>query len=323
MKRVQFFALLRAEPCFSGRRQKFPVADVSMKFVLFRHPHKVGHCMQNPAKVQNCARLLSEAFGAAFTADLAASGAGLVLGTGLGGVADSLENAQSVPFTDLPGFPGAAVALHAGRFIAGRLRGKPVLVQQGRVHLYEGHSPQDVCLATRIMGVLGVRRLVLTNAAGAVNPLFDAGDVMLISDHINFTGKSPLTGPNDDDLGPRFPDMSAAYDAEYKALARHAALETGLMLREGVYLSVPGPQLETPAETRAFRLLGADAVGMSTVLECIAARHMGMRVLGFSCLSNKNLPDCMDEAPLEEIIRVAGLAGQTLSRLLEVLIPRL
>ncbi|MDL2271620.1 purine-nucleoside phosphorylase, partial [Desulfovibrio sp. OttesenSCG-928-I05] len=181
--------------------------------------------MQNTAKVQNCARLLSEAFGALFTADLADRGAGLVLGTGLGDVADSLKNPIAVSFTELSGFPGAGVASHAGRFIAGYLHEVPVLVQQGRIHLYEGHSPQDVCLATRIMGALKVRRLVLTNAAGALNPLFDAGDVMLISDHINFTGKSPLTGPNDETLGPRFPDMSAAYDAEYKKLARSAALE--------------------------------------------------------------------------------------------------
>ena len=279
--------------------------------------------MRNAAKVQNCASLLIRAFGARYSENLAAGGTGMVLGTGLGDIADALTNARAFSFADLPDFPDTAVESHAGRFIVGELGGKTILVQQGRIHLYEGHSPEDVCLATRIMGALGVKTLVLTNAAGALDPLFNAGDVMLISDHINFTGKSPLTGPNDDTLGPRFPDMSTAYDAELKALARAAALELGFMLREGVYLSVPGPQLETPAETRAFRILGADAVGMSTVLECIAARHMGMRVLGFSCLSNKNLPDCMDEAPLEEIIRVAALAGARLSRILERVVSRI
>ena len=283
--------------------------------------------MQNTAKVQNSAKLLAAAFGASFQADLQKDGVALVLGTGLGGVADLLENPVSVAFADIPGFPGASVSSHAGRFLAGRLPGpsgaRAVLVQQGRVHLYEGHSPKDVCLGIRIMGELGVTRLVLTNAAGALNLLFDAGGVMLISDHINFTGKSPLTGPGDDASGPRFPDMSAAYDPAYRALARRAALDVGVTLHEGVYLGLPGPQLETPAETRAFRIMGADAVGMSTVLECIAARHLGMRVLGCSCLSNKNLPDCMDEAPLEEIIRVAGIAGEKLTRLLGALVPRL
>ena len=173
------------------------------------------------------------------------------------------------------------------------------------------------------MGLLGLRTLIVTNAAGALNPLFEAGEVMLMSDQINWTGASPLTGPDDGVFGPRFPDMSAAYDRELRAMARRAALRAGLRLQEGVYLGVTGPQLETPAETRAFRLLGADAVGMSTVLEVIAARQMGMRVLGFSCLSNKNLPDCMAEAPLDAILSVAAEAGKTLARLLETLAPDL
>ncbi len=241
---------------------------------------------------------------------------GIILGTGLGGIADGMASPLSVPFEDLPDFPLSGVDSHAGRFVIGRARGVPVIIQQGRCHLYEGYSPAEVCMGTRVMGSLGVEALIVTNAAGALNPQFAAGSVMAITDHINFTGQSPLTGPNDDAAGPRFPDMSAVYDAGLIARAEQAALEAGVRLEKGVYVGLTGPQLETPAETRMFRTLGADAIGMSTVLEVIAARHMGIKVLGFSCLSNKNLPDCMAETSLDEIIRVAALAGERLTRIL-------
>lgn len=201
--------------------------------------------------------------------------------------------------------------------------GVPLIIQEGRCHIYEGYGPADVCMGTRVMGALGIEGLIVTNAAGALNPRFDAGSVMLVTDHINFTGLSPLTGPNADSAGPRFPDMSAVYDPGLISLAEQAALSTGIRLEKGVYAGLAGPQLETPAETRMFRALGADAIGMSTVLEVIAARHMGLKVLGFSCLSNKNLPDCMAETSLEEIIETAGIAGKRLTTIIARLLSLL
>lgn len=273
--------------------------------------------MQNFIKVQNCAKALKDKVEKAGMPPRH----GLVLGTGLGGVADLVANPVYIPFADLPGFPVSSVDSHAGRFVVGKANGVPVIIQQGRCHIYEGYGPADVCMGTRVMGALGVETLIITNAAGALNPQFDAGSVMVITDHINATGLSPLTGLNDDAAGPRFPDMSRAYDADLIRLAEKAALDAGIRLEKGVYVGVTGPQLETPAETRILRLCGGDAIGMSTVLEVIAARHMGLRVLGFSCLSNKNLPDCMAETSLEEIIGIAALAGKRLTtviaRLLE------
>lgn len=272
--------------------------------------------MQNFVKVQNSANALRRRLENLVPLPRV----GLILGTGLGGMADLVENPMVVSYEDLPDFPLSGVASHAGRFVAGVARGVPVIMQQGRCHLYEGYSPADVCMGTRVMAELGITTLVVTNAAGAVNPQYAAGGVMVIADHINFTGASPLTGTNADEKGPRFPDMSVAYDPELIALAERAALREGVRLEKGVYLGLPGPQLETPAETRAFRAWGADAVGMSTVLEVIAARHLELRVLGLSCLSNKNLPDCMAQTSLEEIIRVAAQAGERLTRVLGGLI---
>lgn len=241
---------------------------------------------------------------------------GIILGTGLSHLANVCENGGRIPFSQLPGFPLPGVESHAGAFIFGFLEGMPVLAQQGRSHLYEGKTPAQVCMGVRVMGMAGVKNLLLTNAAGALNPLFQAGEVMLMSDIINHTGQSPLTGANQDDWGERFPDMSAAFDPELAQIARNKALELGIRLEEGVYIGVRGPEMETPAETRMYRQWGADAIGMSTALEVIAARHMGMKILGFSCLSNKNLPDCPQAAPIAEVIRVAGLAGEKLARLL-------
>lgn len=248
---------------------------------------------------------------------------GIVLGTGLGNLAESLQESLLIPYEKLPDFPRSTAPSHRGAFAAGRLAGVPVILQQGRCHLYEGKTPDDVCMGVRVMAELGVTALILTNAAGAINPQFAAGSLMLIEDQINHTGQSPLTGPNDENDGPRFPDMSRLYDPVFMRLAEESALALGLRLEKGVYFCVPGPQLETRAETRAFRLLGGDAVGMSTALEAIAAKHRGMRILGISCLSNKNLPDCMAETTIEEIIRTAKEAGTRLERLVLALLPSL
>jgi purine-nucleoside phosphorylase len=249
--------------------------------------------------------------------------AGVVLGTGLGNWTHSLQNACTIPYAEIPGFPKSTVPGHAGALICGTVEGRSVLALSGRFHLYEGYSPAEVCFGVRVLARLGVDALVLTNAAGAINPQCDAGSLMCITDHINATGVSPLTGPNADAWGPRFPDMSSVWDPGLRALAMEQALRLGIRLERGVYIQVPGPQLETPAETRAYRILGADAVGMSTVLEAIAARHMGLRLLGISCLTNKNLPDCMAETSLEEILAMAALSGEAMSRLLSAVIVSL
>ena len=275
--------------------------------------------MQNFIKVQSNAKAL-RALGKDRPQDLRY---GIILGTGLGNVADLITNPLCIPFSELPSFPLSGVDSHAGQFLLGDACGVPVIIQQGRCHIYEGYTPADVCMGTRILGALGVKNLIITNAAGALNPQFDAGSVMAITDHINFTGLSPLTGTNHDEAGPRFPDMSAVYDKNLVDLAEKAALESGIRLEKGVYAGITGPQLETPAETRMFRSMGVDAIGMSTVLEVIAARHMGMKVLGFSCLSNKNLPDCMAETSLEEIIAVAELAGKRLTVIIKQLLASL
>lgn len=261
----------------------------------------------------------------------------VVLGTGLGALADIVTDAVAIAYEDIPYFPHSTVDSHHGRLIFGYMpyqegmtlsadadpRGIPVVIQQGRCHLYEGYQPDDVCMGVRIMASLGAKKLIITNAAGSINPLFEAGSLMLITDHINFTGRSPLVGPNHDDWGPRFPDMSAVYNKDLRAIALEEASALNIRLERGIYVGVLGPQLETPAETRMFRQLGIDAVGMSTVHEVIAAKHLGMQILGISSLSNLNLPDCMAEATIEDIIRVANLCAEQLCRLLPKVIARM
>lgn len=285
---------------------------------LLPHPVSLEYLMQNPENVQIAADVVKSALPGGFEPRV-----GIILGTGLGALADTVVDARAVPYASIPGFPQSTVTSHAGRFLCGTLGGTPVILQQGRCHLYEGYQPEHVCMGVRVMGALGASALVVTNAAGALNPRFDAGDLMAITDHINCTGRTPLAGPNHDAWGPRFPDMSEPYSPALIQLALREATRLGIRLERGVYVGVNGPQMETPAETRMFRTLGADAVGMSTVLEVIAARHMGMQVLGISCLSNKNLPDCMEEAPIEEVIRVAGMAGERLTRLVAALVPHI
>jgi purine-nucleoside phosphorylase len=215
---------------------------------------------------------------------------GLVLGSGLGGLADAVENADIIPSADIPHWPHSTVQGHVGRLIIGQLEGQSVLVQQGRAHYYEGHTLQRVTLPIRVMQVMGFHTVIITNAAGAINPNFTPGDVMLIVDQLNFLGMaglSPLRGPNDESLGPRFPDMSLPFDRDYRARALAVAQAAGLTLHQGVYAGLAGPSFESPADLRFLRTAGADAVGMSTVPEVIAARHGGLRVLAFSGISNK------------------------------------
>jgi len=248
---------------------------------------------------------------------------GVVLGTGLGEWAESLQEGKALSYAEIPHFPQSTVDSHSGRLISGRLGDVSVIALQGRFHLYEGYAPEAVCFGVRILGLLGVEKLVITNASGAINPRFAAGNIMLIEDQINMSGHNPLRGPNIEAWGPRFPDMSCPFDTAFKEAALAAARALGLRLERGVYLGVMGPCLETPAETRAFKRLGGDAVGMSTVLEVIAARHMGLRILGLSCLTNKNLPDCMEETSFEEVVQQANRTGPDLRRLLNEVIPRL
>jgi purine-nucleoside phosphorylase len=210
----------------------------------------------------------------------------LILGSGLGALAEQVEDAAEFAYAEIPHFPRPAVEGHRGRLVFGRLEGRGVAVMQGRAHYYEGYGPAEIAFPVRVLRALGAKVLIVTNAAGGLNPAFAPGDLMLITDHINFTGANPLAGPNDPSWGPRFPDMSAAYDAALAALARRVAASTGTSLREGVYVGVSGPSYETPAELRMMAQWGGDAVGMSTVLEVIAARHAGLRVLGLSAISN-------------------------------------
>lgn len=219
-------------------------------------------------------------------ADARAPEVALVLGSGLGGFADSLEKKTVIPYASIEGMPVSAVVGHAGNLVIGEVRGMPVAAMQGRVHLYEGHSAADVVFGVRLMRLLGAGTLVITNAAGGCGERLSPGDLMLIEDHINLTGTSCLVGENEDELGVRFPDMSEAYDRSLRAIAGEVAAARGLTLARGVYAGLLGPSYETPAEVRMMCRVGADAVGMSTVLEVIAAKHMGMRVLGISCITN-------------------------------------
>ena len=250
-------------------------------------------------------------------------GVGIILGTGLGGLAEQIEVESSIPYEEIPGFPLSTVETHAGRLLLGRLGKCPVVAMQGRFHRYEGYGLAEVTFPVRVLHALGARTLVVSNACGGMNPLWAPGDLVLLSDHINLLGDNPLVGSNDDRLGPRFPDMSAPYDPALRALARAAALELGIVLREGVYVAVPGPSLETRAEYRMLRAMGADVVGMSTVPEVIVANHAGMRALGISIITDQCLPDALEPADISRIIATAGRAEPSLTRLIRALVERL
>jgi purine-nucleoside phosphorylase len=247
----------------------------------------------------------------------------IILGTGLGGLATEIQVEASIPYEEIPGFPLSTVETHAGRLLLGRLGKRPVVAMQGRFHRYEGYGLSDVTFPVRVLHALGAGTLVVSNACGGMNPLWAPGDLVLLSDHINLLGDNPLVGFNDDRLGPRFPDMSAPYDPELRGLARQTALELGIVLREGVYVAVPGPSLETRAEYRMLRTMGADVVGMSTVPEVIVAVHAGMRALGISIITDQCLPDALEPADIGRIIATAGRAEPTLTRLIRGVVERL
>ncbi len=247
-----------------------------------------------------------------------------VLGSGLGAFADKLENAERIPFADIPHFPNVAGTGHAGGVVLGNLpgNGPRIVVLAGRVHIYEGHELNVVVHALRSLALWGVKAVLLTNAAGGLGDGFQAGDLMLITDHLNLTGKNPLVGKNDDRLGARFPDMSTTYDPALCDIARNAAKELGITLREGVYAGMLGPSYETPAEIRMLKILGASAVGMSTVCEAIAARHAGMKVLGFSCITNLAAGISKTELNHAEVKETADKAAANFTKLVELSLSR-
>ena len=270
------------------------------------------------ARIEGAARYLRRRLGASFRPDAA-----VVLGTGLGGVAEAMERAKTIPYDSIPGFPLSTVEGHKGSLLAGTIRGKRVLAMEGRFHYYEGYSLKEVTFPVRVFRALGAPVLVLTNACGGLDPLFEGGDVMVMDDHINLMGDSPLRGPNDDTLGPRFPDVGRVYDPALIALAETVAREERIPLRKGVYAALPGPQLETRAEYRMLRTLGAHVVGMSTVPEAIVGVHGGMKVLGFSVVTDMCLPDHLEPVDLPRILATAAKAGPKLARILLGVIGRL
>ncbi len=256
---------------------------------------------------------------------LAAPRLGLVLGSGLGAVVDLLdpEPRIRIPYRDIPEVPVSGVAGHAGELVAGLVGGRPVLVLAGRVHAYEGYAHREVTILIRAAFRLGLESVVLTNAAGGLDPTFEPGELMLLTDHINLSGDNPLYGPNVDALGPRFPALVDAYDTELADRARVAAARTGVRLHEGVYVMLAGPSFETRAEMRMLRGLGADAVGMSTVLEVIVARHAGVRVLAISLITNKAIPEVEEGATHDEVMEMGKVGGGRLATLLGTLLPEI
>ncbi|MDI6401160.1 purine-nucleoside phosphorylase [Balneolaceae bacterium ANBcel3] len=237
----------------------------------------------------------------------------IILGTGLGKLADNLETIASVSYSDIPHFPVSTVESHSGNLLFGHLGGKKVVIMQGRFHYYEGYSLQQIVFPVRVLRELGVHTLLVSNAGGGMNPNLRQGDIMCITDHINMLGDNPLIGPNDDSIGPRFPDMSEPYSKELIALAEETALKNGIKMHQGVYVAVSGPCLETRAEYRFLRYIGADVVGMSTVPEVIAANHMGMKSLGISAVTDECFPDALKPVKMEEILAAADIAEPKLT----------
>jgi len=249
--------------------------------------------------------------------------AAIILGTGLGGLAAQVEKIASCGYGTLPHFPVPTVATHEGTLVFGRLSGKNVVAMQGRFHYYEGYSMQQITFPVRVARALGAETLIVSNAAGGLNPQFPAGDMMLITDHINLMGDNPLIGPNDDELGPRYPDMSEPYSRELVDLAETIALEQAQKVQRGVYVAVAGPNLETAAEYRFLRYIGADAVGMSTVPEVIVAIHAGLKVFGVSAITDECLPDALKPADIDEIVRIAADIEPRLTRLVSELVGKM
>jgi purine-nucleoside phosphorylase len=247
----------------------------------------------------------------------------VVLGSGLGGFADELIGREEFPYASIPNWPASTAVGHAGKLVMGLLGTLEVAVMAGRAHLYEGYTPAQAAFGVRVLGTLGVRAIVFTNAAGGINLVLERGALVLISDHINLQGSNPLAGPNDDALGPRFPDMTEAYSPAYREAAKQVGRELGIRLNEGVYAAVLGPSYETPAEIRYLRAIGADMVGMSTVPEVIAANHMGIRCLGISCVTNMASGVLPIKINHEEVLETGAAVRGTLVKLLKALLPRL
>jgi purine-nucleoside phosphorylase len=248
---------------------------------------------------------------------------GVVLGSGLGAFADELTERTDIPYHESPGWPGSTAVGHAGKLILGRLGDVNIAVMAGRAHLYEGYSPAQVTYGVRVLGSLGVKSMVFTNAAGGINLELERGGLVLISDHINLQGSNPLVGPNDDAVGPRFPDMSEAYSKQFRSAAKEVAAELCIPMREGVYAAMLGPSYETPAEIRYLRAIGADVVGMSTVPEVIVANHMGIKVLGISCVTNMAAGILQQRINHEEVLETGVMVRDTLVRFLKAVLPRL
>ncbi|MFA3783015.1 purine-nucleoside phosphorylase [Melioribacteraceae bacterium 4301-Me] len=248
---------------------------------------------------------------------------GIILGTGLGGLVKEIEIELEIDYQDLPHFPLSTVESHKGKLIFGKIEGKDIVAMQGRFHYYEGYSMKQITYPVRVMKTLGVNTLLVSNACGGMNPLFKKGDIMLITDHINLLGDNPLIGKNEDEFGPRFPDMSEPYSMELIELAEQVALENRIKVQKGVYIAVPGPNLETKAEYRFLRATGADVVGMSTVPENIVANHMGMKVLGISIITDECFPDSLKPVKVEEIIDTAMKAEPKMTLIMKEVIRRL
>ena len=275
-----------------------------------------GSELHTSDRIDEAAAVVRSRFGA--TPDVA-----IILGTGLGRLAAEIDAAATIEYHEIPGFPLSTVESHEGRLLCGTLAGKTVIAMQGRFHRYEGYSLQQVTFPVRVLRALGAKTLVVSNACGGLNPLWNSGDLMLIADHINLLGDSPLIGPNDDALGPRFPDLSQPYDSGLRSITRDVAAEKRVTLREGVYVAVAGPNLETRAEYRFLRAIGADVVGMSTVPEVLVAIHSGMRVIGLSIITDMCLPDALEPATVEQIIGVANRAEPQLTTVVRGVLERL
>jgi len=248
---------------------------------------------------------------------------GMITGTGLGNMTEKMEVDLRLPYEDIPNFPRSTTAGHKGTLVFGKLASKSMVAMEGRFHIYEGYGLQEITFPIRVMSKLGINYLFISSAAGGLNTQFDRGDLMIVTDHINLTGQNPLIGPNMDEFGPRFPDMSQVYDPDLIKLARKNALKAEIPLRQGVYVGLIGPSLETPAETRFLKMIGADAVGMSTVSEVIVGVHCGLRVMVIVAITNVNLPDCMEKTSIEDVIETANEAGSTLAVLWETIVKDL
>lgn len=245
---------------------------------------------------------------------------GIILGSGLGGLVNEIEIEVTIPYSEIPDFPVSTVEGHSGKFIFGKLGGKNVLAMQGRFHYYEGYSMKEVTFPVRVMNMLGIKTLFVSNASGGINPDYNVGDIVMLSDHINMFPEHPLRGKNYEELGPRFPDMSKTYDLELRNKAKEIALKNNIEIKEGVYVGVSGPTFETPAEYLMFRYIGGDMVGMSTVPEVIVARHMDMRVFGVSIVTDSGVPGCISEVSHEEVQDVANKAEPNMTKILKELI---